>query len=445
MSSYQATSPLRKYFHWVLMPTIDSSPQQEEWLDTYLNADAIFTYSDWGKEILDQQTSGQIRYIDTASPGADFSVFSAATNSAEIKHILRIPGHYTVIGTVMRNQKRKLFPELIAAFEKTLDRLKEQGSEKAHTTILYLHTSFPDAGWDLSNIIKNSSVANKIYLTYACKSCGAVFASNMSGFVQKCYSCQNKAAVLPNVANPVNTHILAKIMSMFDMYVQYSICEGFGMPQVEAAACGVPVLTVNYSAMSDVINKINAHPIDVGSYFKELETTAIRVYPDEDSLVNTLIDLINKPEQIRRRIGFDTRNLAQKYYDWNYTLQKWIDYIDTVDVAKYRAGWNKPKDLIQPIDPSSLSPNNSVYEQIYMLHKYCLHRLGINMNNYWLLKQIQAAQNGFFTEQAEFKPFSINNLIDNLNTMINNHNEAETVREQPSLLQKEDYIEYANR
>lgn len=52
MSAYQGLSPLRKYFHWILMPTVDSEPQQETWLDTYLNADAIFTYSDWGADVL---------------------------------------------------------------------------------------------------------------------------------------------------------------------------------------------------------------------------------------------------------------------------------------------------------------------------------------------------------------------------------------------------------
>lgn len=35
MSSYQASSPLRPYFHWCLMPTVDSEPQQEEWIDTF--------------------------------------------------------------------------------------------------------------------------------------------------------------------------------------------------------------------------------------------------------------------------------------------------------------------------------------------------------------------------------------------------------------------------
>lgn len=75
MSSYQASSPLRPYFHWCLMPTVDSEPQQEEWIDTFLGADAIFTYSDWGADVLKRQSSGKIKYISTASPGVDLSVF----------------------------------------------------------------------------------------------------------------------------------------------------------------------------------------------------------------------------------------------------------------------------------------------------------------------------------------------------------------------------------
>jgi len=444
MSSYQKNSPFRKYFHWILMPTIDSSPQQEEWLDTYIDADAIFTYSDWGRDILKNETSNSINYIGTVSPGADLDLFSPSNNTAEIKKALRIPHHYTVIGTVMRNQKRKLFPELISAFEKTLARLKEAGSSKADTTILYLHTSYPDAGWDLANLIKTSRFANKIYFTYTCKNCGAVFSSNMAGFVQSCYHCKNKSAVLPNVANPVGTDILGKIMSMFDVYVQYSICEGFGMPQVEAAACGVPVVTVNYSAMSDVINKINAYPVKVGSYFKELETSAIRVYPDEASLIDTLIDLINKPEQMRKRIGFDIRAATEKNYNWDLSIDQWINYIDSINYTKYRQLWNKPKDIIPKININSIPKTGRVYEAIYYLHKQYLSRLGMKMSNYWLLKQIQAAQNGFFTEQADFKKFSVENLIDNLNKIIDNHNEGELVRTQPQLLSQEDYIAYAN-
>ena len=68
MSSYQELSPARKFFHWILMPTVDSAPQQQSWISTFLDADAIFTYSDWGAKTLEKQSSGQINYVDTACP-----------------------------------------------------------------------------------------------------------------------------------------------------------------------------------------------------------------------------------------------------------------------------------------------------------------------------------------------------------------------------------------
>ena len=43
MNSYQAYSPMRQCYHWMIMPTVDSYPQQEQWLDTYSSADSVFT------------------------------------------------------------------------------------------------------------------------------------------------------------------------------------------------------------------------------------------------------------------------------------------------------------------------------------------------------------------------------------------------------------------
>ena len=45
------------------MPTVDSAPQQQTWLDTYESADAIFTYSDFGARTLKQQTNNNINIL----------------------------------------------------------------------------------------------------------------------------------------------------------------------------------------------------------------------------------------------------------------------------------------------------------------------------------------------------------------------------------------------
>ena len=117
MSFFQGTSPLRRNFQWFIMPTIDSSPQKEEWLDTYINADKVFTYSDWGRNVLEQQACGAIKFAETASPGVNLEDFKIENNVKDIKMALGLQPDAIVIGTIMRNQKRKLYPELIKVFE----------------------------------------------------------------------------------------------------------------------------------------------------------------------------------------------------------------------------------------------------------------------------------------------------------------------------------------
>lgn len=440
MSYFQGNSPLRRYFKWFLMPTVDSSPQKEEWLDTYLNADLVFTYSDWGREVLAQQTSNTIKFAETVSPGVNLNEFKIENNKEDIKKALALDPEAIVLGTIMRNQKRKLYPELIRAFEKIIDKLSPEIAEK---TILYLHTSYPDAGWDFIDLIKNSRVGNKIFFTYVCKNCGAVFASPFGDSLQPCYKCGQKSAMMPNVGNGLDTSVLAKVINTFSIYIQYAICEGFGMPQIEAAACGIPIATVDYSAMIDVINKLDATPIKVGSYFKELETSAIRVYPCETDTINKIVDLINMPNVMRNQIGLKTRHLAEEHYNWDSIIQTWTKYID--ETPSTQDLWNSTTPLLlEKIDKTKIPKHNNAYELAYILYQTHLQRLNINIDSYWLLRNIQLLQRGFVFERNETRPFTIDNFIDIVNSIIENHNIAEMARVNSSILINEDYIDYAN-
>lgn len=441
MSYFEGLSPLRRNFKWFLMPTVDSFPQKEEWLDTYINADKIFTYSDWGRDILNYQTSNNINFADTVSPGIDLNQFKPLDNISEIKKALALDPNSIVIGTVMRNQKRKLYPELIRAFEQILEKLDPKIAEK---TILYLHTAYPDAGWNLAELIKDSKVANHIYVTYVCRNCSIVFASLFGDLVQPCYKCGQKTCMTPNVSNGIDTDILVKIMNCFDIYVQYAICEGFGMPQVEAASCGVPVMTVNYSAMKDIISKLDAISIDVGSYFKELETSAIRVYPNQNDFIDKTVNLINMPTGIRKRIGYKTRELAEQHYDWNNIANKWMKHIDGCETTQHL--WNSPfTQLIPKIEKDKLPNISNKLELMYYISKNYMERANISLHNYWFLKNITMSSRGFIlAEHNEIKPYTIENFIDNINGMIDNYNIAEMARANPSILTKEDYIDYAN-
>ena len=58
-------------FHWVIMPTVDASPQNEQWIATYSDAEAVFNYSDWGYEVLKSESNGAINCLGSAPPSAD--------------------------------------------------------------------------------------------------------------------------------------------------------------------------------------------------------------------------------------------------------------------------------------------------------------------------------------------------------------------------------------
>lgn len=441
MSAYQGLSPLRKFFHWVLMPTVDSSPQQEEWIDTFLKADAIFTYSDWGAEVLKQQSSNKINYIDTASPGVDINTFKIK-NKTEVKHSLGLPVDSIIVGSVMRNQKRKLIPELFATFRQVLDKLESTHSPLGQHLYLYLHTSYPDMGWDLPELLRQSRVSNKVLFTYICKHCKTTECSVFSGAQKVCGKCMSKSMTFPSVTEGVTTDVLSNIYNVFDLYVQYSICEGFGMPQVEAGACGVPIATVDYSAMCDIVKKLKAYPIKVKTLFKELETKALRSYPDNEDLANYIIDFIHKPTPTREKLRYEIQNLAHEQYNWDNIAKKWEHYFDSLDAKGYRANWDAGQYLAPIAKNTEISPANH-FDKLIEICNNSFHNTEL-IGSYQMLDILKNADYGFVQSgPTSLSNFSFNHILDYVNTLVNNNNQAQNVKINQVKFD-EDFIKYAH-
>jgi glycosyltransferase involved in cell wall biosynthesis len=437
MTNYQPISPLRKYFHHILMPTVDSAPQQEEWVDTFLSADAIFTYSDWGAQVLKKQTNNNVKYIETTSPGVNLDIFYIKDKNA-LRSKYNIEQDAFVIGSVMRNQKRKLIPELLVSFKDLSNKLSNQGYSQP--IYLYLHTTYPDMGWDIPELLSRSGVSNRVLFSYLCKNCGHIECSTFCGPQRVCSKCLNKSSAFPSVSQGVSEEQLSDIYNLFDIYVQYAICEGFGMPQVEAGACGVPIATVNYSAMVDIINKLQAYPIKVKTYYKELETKAVRVYPDNDDLVRIIIDQIHKPLSIRNQERYRTRELTTKYYDWDIIAKKWENYFDNLD---FRSDWTKPLPILSSISKPKNSENRSNLLETISLCNNALKNADLLSSNRFL-QLLQNADYGFaYAGPTNITGSSIDNMYDYVNTVVENNNNSEIARKSNKTFE-EDFIQYAH-
>jgi hypothetical protein len=215
------------------------------------------------------------------------------------------------------------------------------------------------------------------------------------------------------------------------------------MPQIEAAACGIPIATVNYSAMIDVINKLGAYPIRIGSYFKELETKAVRVYPDNSDLVKTIkrhIRLSPKKLETKKK---EVRKSAENYYDWDKTAKIWENFLDSDLLFKAKRSWDDPAKFLNPnIDASKISHQKDMF---LFIHNLCGDNLlDINtMSTMMILDMCKDASYGFSQNGMSINSFSYNNVIQNIQTIVNNNNTAEQVRV-GNVKFDDDFIKYAD-
>lgn len=326
MSSFVKNSPYRRLFHWAWMVTCDAEPQQEEWIYYYSTVDTLSTYCDWAVNTLKRQYPGN-NIFGATSPGA--SPYFSITDRKEAKESLGLDPECKIIGTVMRNQRRKLFPELFESFGKYL---KQTGDLN---TFLYCHTSYPDNGWDFPKLLWDNEISSRVLFTYVCASCGSIDISRFNDTMQQCKKCRNFSSKASDVGTGVSTENLAKIYQTFDCYVQSANSEGFGMSLAEAGACGVPVLATDYSAMSDIVRKLHGYPINVKAFYHELETGCKRAIPDTDHMVS-LFKHVLSTEHDRKKIS----DAVSEHFNWDKTSKKWETIIDAAKVANWHVNPN---------------------------------------------------------------------------------------------------------
>jgi glycosyltransferase involved in cell wall biosynthesis len=454
MDEFIERSPFRSFYHWVVMPTVDSAPQHEQWIATFMNADAVFTYSDWGTEVLKKEGGGLINTQGSAPPGADLKTFHPMDKAA-LRHKFKFEDDINIIGTIMRNQGRKLYPELIESFVMFLKQAPPQIAKK---TYLYLHTSYPDQGWDIPRLIKKYGVSHKTLVTYKCRKCPAVFPSFFMDVSGPCMGCGQPSARMPNPQEGIDRTRLARVINLFDCYVQYANSEGFGMPMVEAAACGIPVFATDYSAMSDVVRKVNGYPIKVDRYRLDNDFGCYRAVPSNQDLVDKWIHFFQLPEGERKRKSLQARQGVEKHYTWEQTAKKWEKVFDNLMDSKSsnikRQSWKSSARIHNPLPvPKQFESNEelvrwailNVLGMPEMTNSYLSLRLIRDLN--WGLSMKTLGGGNYANEQSilatrgNLQPFGSDDMIRELKLMCENRNKWEqrrwqTITQDSSLQEK---------
>lgn len=381
-----------KYTKLIFMPTVDSHPQKEEWINDYRNVNLCLSYSDFGIDTL-MRYGGIKLYNKPMRPGVELDLFKPMDQIELKKDWLGCKDDVKVITCCMRNQSRKLFPDAIDAFAILKERYK--GTPVVDKSVLVLHSSWPDNpysydyprhiermhnGWHgLQYYSKN--VKNSVFNSFMCHDCGHVFLSWAINLYNKpvenrgrgpkiyinCQKCGKKTATTPDTSTGYTREQLARLYAMSDIFLQVSIAEGCSIPIQEAKACGTMCLVTDYSAMSEkgrfpseYMHLRNVKPEDytvnrggdvipVGRYYYEPETSCRRAHPD----VNVMADLMYKyliDDELRIKMGEEARQCAIDNYDWDKTAKEWEYILDNIKIRDRSEVWDKPHVILPKPD-----------------------------------------------------------------------------------------------
>lgn len=88
-----------------------------------------------------------------------------------------------------------------------------------------------------------------------------------------------------------------------DLFVYPSLYEGFGLPPLEAMACGTPVMTSNATSLTEVVGE-----------------AGVTIAPhDEELLAETMLELLNNPEELSTRREMGLQQAAR--FNWCRSAQ----------------------------------------------------------------------------------------------------------------------------
>lgn len=416
--TYELLSPLREYYSHLFMPTVDATPQTDEWANQYTMSDGILSYTEFGRKILQKTCGDSINFMGVASPGANFEDLKPL-NKKEIRVKYGLPEDVLILGMVARNQIRKFFPDLFEMFRRFIEVAPRELADK---TFLHVHTGHPDAGWDMGRILKEYGLSHKVYFTYICRSCADIRIHLWNDYGLPCRRCGNKSVFFTNPAFGLTREGLCELYNLYDLYIQYAGLEGFGVPVVEAAACGIPICTVPYSGMEDFVEKILAHPVPIGGFSPEVQSHRKWAYPNNALFAEELIKILNRDLV---SWGQKTREACKEHFDWDKSAKVWENAIDNLPPAKRK--WTDPKRDLTELPLSDNLDDSAFVKECFKNLSFCEHLTKgylyhIFMKNLYNGNIPNSNQNGLP------QPFSRENVINECRGLGNATRHWETLR-----------------
>lgn len=218
----------------------------------------------------------------------------------ERKKAAGMPEDAFIFGMVSANKDnppRKSFQEVLDAFKIFL--------QKVPNSFLYIHTNpnFP-GGFPVSEYAEFIGIKDRVLFPD----------SYQMNF---------------NIGKPE----MALIYNTFDCLLSPSVSEGFGVPIIEAMSCGVPVITTDFTAMSEHIDQgVNGYKVKVA--YKRFSGMGSYIgIPDVNDLTDKMLKIYSDD---REKMG----KKARQFVEYNYSTQKifrgsWKPFLEQLELEIY--------------------------------------------------------------------------------------------------------------
>jgi len=270
---------------WIAYCPQDGHPPIPNWRNVYYAADQVVAMSKYGQWVFKKWFLMDVPYIHHGVDTENFKPFAGYEELSD----------KFVVGDVNRNQPRKQPIRLIEAFAKF--------AKDKNDVVLWLHKDWNDVfGWPLQY------------------------------FVQL-YDIQDKTINPRPVGIPREE--MAKIYNSFSVNMMGTSGEGFGLPTIEAAACGVPTIATDYTTSKELI--IDGKPSPRGIlvpyktlFWDKLNVAAVqRALVDTDELAKSLQYYYDNRDELRKH-GKNALEWVKRNVSLDIIERKWNNIVKKV-------------------------------------------------------------------------------------------------------------------
>lgn len=271
---------------WLPWTPVDQEPVPDAVLERLVGAHTVLPYARWGEAQLRAAGVTNVRYIPHGVNTTVYAPLSQAERAAARRRA-GLPDGAFVIGMVAANKgypSRKCFPEQLLAFKIFQERHPE--------AVMYLHTLRSEAqgGIDFDVLLR------RVGLTVG----KDVFFTDQYAYMMG----------LPETS-------MAQMYNTFDVLSAASMGEGFGIPIVEAQACGVPVVTADNSAMPELsgagVVVTQQHP-----FWTQLGAWA---YLPDPQGINWAYEILWERVHAERNLIVDEARTFALTFDWDHVVE----------------------------------------------------------------------------------------------------------------------------